>query len=340
LFLMMTSAMPGSLPMTRADSAELRFLRNGMDSNIGPTSLAILACVSPLALETLEFEYGQWASWALKLFGYKQGRLAFVSLDVDDDDEKAPTFSSLIQREINTLADGRSTRLLILFSESFNGHLELPTVFTQCEIIASPEANVCLSGDSTYCGILVSDWILNNQQTQYQNHRFISHNMSSVISSSVNQTHPSGLPNNYLEERENAPSFARIVWNMFRGTAGTSRDLRGLFSRLNIPMPTAALGTIALFVSCIRISDEGIFVGAQLRRTSTFDGNLSKAVSAAKYFISWETILGWFQRAWDILLEFLCAIWTEIKSRIVWFFETLIRMAKKLMGQTKHSVGV
>ena len=265
------------------------------------------------------------------------GRLTFVS---PDDDENASTFNSLIQREIDTLADGRSTRLLILFSESFNGHLELPSVFTQCEIIVSPGTDVCLSGESTYCGILVSDWILNNQQTQYQNHRFISNNMCSVISHSVNQTHLSVLPNNHLEERENAPSFVRIVRDMFRGTAGTSRNLLGLFSRLNIPMPTAAWGTIALFVSAIRISDDGIYVGAQFRGTSTSDGNSSKAFGAAKYFISWETILGWFQRAWDILLEFLCAIWDEIKSRIVWFFETLIRMAKKLMGQTKHTVGV
>ena len=59
--------------MTRADSTELRFLRNEVDSNIGPTSLAIFACVSPPALEILECEYGQWASWVLGLFGYKQG---------------------------------------------------------------------------------------------------------------------------------------------------------------------------------------------------------------------------------------------------------------------------
>ena len=61
---------------THEDSAELQFLRKEIDSNRGPASLAILACVSePSVLEILECEYGPGLTgfWVSALLGLKFG---------------------------------------------------------------------------------------------------------------------------------------------------------------------------------------------------------------------------------------------------------------------------
>ena len=136
-------------------------------------------------------------------------RIAFVSSHVDAEDENTSTSSLSIQHEIDALVDSQSKRLLILFSSSFDGRLELPTAFTQAEIVASPGADVCLGGGSTYCGIPVFDWIHSSRQAQFPSHRFTFHN--SVISLPLNQTRPGGLPNDCLEKQANAPRLAGTI---------------------------------------------------------------------------------------------------------------------------------
>lgn len=249
-------------------------------------------------------------------------------------------------------ASQTTSRLLILFSASFYGLLKIPTDFKQCEIIAYREAEVCLAAGSTYCGVPVfdwSDWSLTAGQAAFHNHRLTLHNVAR--SPPLKQTLlPGDASKHCLHKQASAPRLADLAKNVLRGSAAASNDLLALFSMLNIPMATAASSTMALLVSSIKLSDRGIFVNAQFRKSTAFAGSFkastaegafattadvcSVAVGSATYFIPWETLVEWFQQAWDILLEFLRVVWFEIKSRIVWFFETLIKMAQKLAGQT------